>query len=92
MKGVTKDFVFPVLPFGLSSAPFVFTKVVRPLVKHLRLHAVKIACFLKNGLGVAYEYKEGLTSCNFVKTTLVNSRFAVNVAKPFWISCQRILG
>ena len=41
IKGATKYFVFTVLPFGLSSTPFVFTKVARPLVKHWRFHAVK---------------------------------------------------
>ena len=40
IKGATEYFVFTDLPFGLSSAPFAFTKVVRPLVKHWRLHAV----------------------------------------------------
>ena len=44
IKGATKYFVFTVLPFGLSSALFVLTKVVHPLVKHWPLHAVKIAC------------------------------------------------
>ena len=33
-KGNMKFFVFTVLPFGLSSAPFIFTKEVRPLVKY----------------------------------------------------------
>ena len=40
IKGATKYFIFTVLPFGLSSAPFAFTKVVRPLVKHWRLYSV----------------------------------------------------
>ena len=29
-------FVFTVLPFGLSTGPYIFTKVIRPLVKHWR--------------------------------------------------------
>ena len=32
--GVRKSFVFTVLPFGLSSAPYSFTKVVRVLVRY----------------------------------------------------------
>ena len=31
-----KYYVWNVLPFGLSSAPLVFTKVLRPVVAHLR--------------------------------------------------------
>ena len=40
-----KFFVFTVLPFGLSTAPFVFTKMVRPLVEYWRFDSTKIACF-----------------------------------------------
>ena len=81
IKGATKYFVFTVLPFGLSSAPFVFTKVVRPLVKHWRSHAVKIACFLDDGLGIAYTYQDALSCSNFVKTTLINSDFVPDATK-----------
>ena len=91
IKGTTKYFVFTVLPFGLSSAPFVFTKVVRPLVKHWRSHAVKIACFLDDGLGIACTYQDALSCSNFVKATLINSGFVPNVTKLVWIPCQRII-
>ena len=33
-----KYYVFTVLPFGLSSAPYVFTKCLKPLQKYWRLH------------------------------------------------------
>ena len=36
VSGVRKFFVFTVLPFGLSSAPYIFTKVVRVLVRYWR--------------------------------------------------------
>ena len=36
--GKTCYFVFTVLPFGLTSAPFIFTKVMRYLVKHWRIN------------------------------------------------------
>ena len=91
IKGATKYFVFTVLPFGLSSAPFVFTKVVRPLVKHWRSHAVKISCFLDDGLGIAYTYQDALSCSNFLKTTLINSGFVPNVTKSIWIPCKRII-
>ena len=37
-KSKIKFFVFTVLPFGLTSAPFIFTKVVRPFVKYWRFN------------------------------------------------------
>ena len=48
-------FLFTVLPFGLTSAPFIFTKVVRPLVK---LNSVNITCFLDDGIVIEYNYEE----------------------------------
>ena len=69
-------FVFTVLPFGLSTAPFVFTKVVRPLIKYWRLHAIKIACFSDEGLGIQFGYSKLETSSKFVLNTQINDGFA----------------
>ena len=91
IKGTTKYLVFTVLPFRLSSAPFIYTKVVRLFVKHWRLHAVKIACFLDDGLGIVYTYQDALSYSNFLKLTLINSGFVPNVTKSVWIPCQRII-
>ena len=91
IKWTTNYFVFTILPFGLSSVPFVFTKVVHPLVKHWRLNAVKIACFLDDGLGIAYVCQDAISCSNLVKTTLINSGFVPNVTKSIWILCQRII-
>ena len=48
-----RHFVFIVLPFGLNSAPHLFTKIVCPLVKYWQKHLIKISYFLDGGLGVA---------------------------------------
>ena len=49
--GVFRYFQFCVLPFGLSSAPFVFTKILKPLQKSWRSRGIPIAIFLDDGLG-----------------------------------------
>ena len=53
------------------------------------MHAIKIACFLDDGLCIAYQYV--LSCSNVVKATLINSGFVPNVTKPIWIPCQRII-
>ena len=55
-NSTTKYFIFTVLPFDLSTTPFVFTKVLRPLVKFWRFDSIKIACFVDGGLGIEYEF------------------------------------
>ena len=48
----THFYKFTVLPFGLSTGPYVFTKVMRPLMRYWRLQAFRIAVYLDDGLGV----------------------------------------
>ena len=79
--GKTCYFVFTVLPFGLTSAPFIFTKVMRYLVKHWRINAIRIACFLDDGFGVASSYKMSVFHSNFVKKSLQNAAFIINEEK-----------
>ena len=66
-KGNIKFFNFTLLPFGLNSAPFIFTKVVRPLVKYCRFSSVKITCFLDDGIGIEYNYEEGKRKSEFLQ-------------------------
>ena len=49
--GVLKYFQFPVLPFGLSSAPFLFTKLLKPVVTSWRCKGIPMVIFLDDGLG-----------------------------------------
>ena len=39
------------LPFGFSSAPYVFTSIFKPLQKSSRSQGIPIAIFLDDGLG-----------------------------------------
>ena len=47
-----KFYVFTVLPFGLSSAPYVFTKILKPLEKHWRHQGICVAVFSRRRWGV----------------------------------------
>ena len=49
--GVARYFQFTVLPFGLSSAPFIFTKLLKPLETLWRSHGIPLAIFLNDGVG-----------------------------------------
>ena len=48
-SGVEIFYAFTVLPFGLSTAPYVFAKLLKPLEKHWRLQGICIAIFLDDG-------------------------------------------
>jgi hypothetical protein len=48
-NGIHKYFVFTVLPFGLTSAPFIFTKCLRCIVKLARENGIRLVVFLDDG-------------------------------------------
>ena len=48
---VVKYFQFTVLPFGLSSAPYLFTKLLKPILTSWRCKGIPMAIFLDDGLG-----------------------------------------
>ena len=54
--GSLRYFMFSVLPFGLSSAPYIFTKILRPLVKKWRGEGKSVLLFLDDGLGTAQPF------------------------------------
>ena len=49
-----KYYVFSVLPFGLTSAPYVFTKTLRPLVKYWCKHGIRMVLYLDDGWGTHF--------------------------------------
>ena len=80
IKGQTKYFVFTVLPFGLASAPFLFTKVMRCLVTLLRAQGIKISVFIDDGLGSADKVQSNIHSL-VVKKSLTEAGFVINTQK-----------
>ena len=42
--------MFRILPFGLSSACYVFTKLLRPLLKRWRSMGIRAVAYLDNGI------------------------------------------
>ena len=62
IDGKLRFFVFTVLVFGLSTAAFLFTKVIRVLIKHWKSLAIKIFAFIDVILegGRSFNLKRGL--------------------------------
>lgn len=80
-------YVFSVLPFGLSSAPFLFTKCLRPLVKYWRSAGINIVLYLDDGWGINGDYNSCLNDVKLVKETLIKAGFLINEEKSVWNPC-----
>ncbi|XP_070536512.1 uncharacterized protein [Ptychodera flava] len=65
--GVLKFFVFNVLPFGLSTAPYIFTKVTRALLAFWRNKGLKVFMFIDDGIGGASDFTAALQASDSVR-------------------------
>ena len=93
-NGVTSYYVFIVLPFGLSTAPYIFTKVCRVLIKYWRSNGIKIAIFIDDGIGAAGSFSKTKVASDFVKNSIQLSGFITNEEKSIWdpVQCAVWLG
>ena len=87
-EGKLRYFVFTVLPFGLSVAPFCFTKIVRALVKFWLSNGIKIVVFIDDGAGAEENVQKASYGSKFVKQSLVDSEFLLNEEKSVWYPVQ----
>ena len=81
----TRYFVFKVLPFGLTSAGFIFTKVLRELTLRWRDQQIRILSFFDNGIGAVSSMEQGVQHSIKVKSDLIAAAFIPNVNKCQWL-------
>ena len=84
-------FVFTVLPFGLSTGPYIFTKVMTLLVKHWRSKAIRIVLYLYDGLGASSTFDAATKQSLSVRADLVASGFVPNCDKCQWSPSQQLI-
>ena len=88
-EGSVKYFKFKVLPFGLSSACYIFTKLTRPLIKKWRGEGKQVLMYLDDGLGVHNDY----TSCHRMalemKDDLLKCGFVPKNEKSMWLPSKQ---
>ena len=83
-------FHFEVVPFGISSAPYLFTKILKLLVKKWRFEGKTIVVFLDDGPGSATGYIKAKISSLAVHSDLLTSGFIPNEEKSIWDPTQVI--
>ena len=77
--------MFTVLPFGFCSAPFIFTKVMRSLVKFWRREGIKICVqFCDDGLGASPSLDLAVDEVEFIRGSLTQCGFDLNSEKSVW--------
>jgi hypothetical protein len=72
---------FRTLPFGLSLSPFVFTKIVRPILKWAREKGIRISAYLDDILIAARTKEEAKEHTRLVRGQLEKLGFLIKDAK-----------
>ena len=76
-----KIYEFLVLPFGICIAPFVFTKLTKPLAAFLRSHGIRTIFYLDDVLIIGSTEEECKENVEFVLSTLRSAGFIINQKK-----------
>ena len=80
-RGCPQFYVFTVFSFGLSTACYVFTKLLRPIIRHWRGRGLKAIIYLDDGIVVVKGKDMALEECKHVKQDLESAGFVMNIEK-----------
>lgn len=86
-----KLYAFQCLPFGISSAPRVFTKIMKVVFSHIRSLGISSFFYIDDSLLQAIDYEESLLHTQTVKEFIESLGFSINLKKSSFIPSQRIV-
>ena len=84
IDGKMRYFMFTVLPLALCPVPFIFTKVMRSLVKFWRREGIKIFVYIDDGLRTSPSLDLAVEEAEFVRNSLTQCGFIINFEKSVW--------
>lgn len=87
-NGVVRYFTFLVLPFGLNIACYLFTKLLRPLIRKWRGTGIKSILYIDDGINGNTSLPQATKSAQIIRTDLANAGFVVNEAKSNFAPTQ----
>lgn len=88
--GEVKYYVFNVLAFGLATAGYIFTKVMKVLVAYWRSQGHKVIMFLDDGIGGHLDFDRALQLSTYIQRSLTEFGFLLAVEKCHWAPVLRM--
>ena len=82
--GVERYFVFKVLPFGLSSACYLFTKMFKPFVARWRSLGIFAIVYIDDGIFACRTLSDAQSASTLVRFDLQHSGWKCNEKKSNW--------
>jgi hypothetical protein len=87
-KGQYTYFQFNVLPFGIASAAYVFTKITRVAIKYWRTKGFRIVMYLDDGMGGDCTENDAARVSAEIQSVLVSFGFLITQQKCHWKPTQ----
>ena len=83
-------YCFQVLPFGLTSSPRIFSKILKPVISYLRTLGIRITHYLDDILICASSYSSCLNDLHSALSLLQSLGFVVNFKKSSLIPTKSL--
>ena len=83
-EGIKQYFVFNVLPFGLVTACYAFTKLLHTLVRYRRSQSIRVVLYLDDGIVAVKGEQAVIQVSKQVRGDLVKAGLVENTAKSSW--------
>lgn len=87
-NGEVRNFMFVVLPFGLNIACYLFTKLLRPLIKKWRGAGIKSILYIDDGINGSTTLHQATKCAKIVRHDLHNAGLVVNDKKSNFVPSQ----
>ena len=89
IKGVIQFYLFTVLPFGLSTACYAFTKLLRSLIKYWQSLGLRALLYLDDGILAVKGMKQAEVASHQVREDLVKAGLVKHTEKCSWVPSQQ---
>ena len=86
----SKEWQFQALPFGLSSAPYIFTKVMKPVVATMRQLGIRLILYLDDMLIMDQDKNRVERQLATAVELLISLGFITNLKKSVTVPTQEI--
>lgn len=90
VDGHKKFFTYNAMPFGLSPAPFVFTKLFRPLVRKWRNQGIPVTLYLDDGLVFCETLEQCQRAASIVLEDLKSAGITIAFEKSVFVPQQKL--
>ena len=83
-------YTFTVLPFGLATACYVFTKLMRPLIRHWRSQRIRAIVYIDDGIVAVEGEAQAQQVSKIIQVDLEKAGFVTNIQKCSWVPSKSI--